>query len=100
MAWSLANRSVLLRFSAKRGTSTRVELRSPDPSCNPYLAFATILAACLDGVRNKIEPPKPVEANIYKLSDKDRKKIAGVFYNRLYGKIFDCQDCFGRTYFG
>jgi glutamine synthetase len=75
MAWSLANRSALLRVPAKRGVSTRVELRSPDPSCNPYLAFATILAACLDGVRNKIEPPKPVEANIYKLSDKERKKM-------------------------
>lgn len=75
MAWSLANRSALLRVPAKRGVSTRVELRSPDPSCNPYLAFATILAACLDGVRNKIEPPKPVEANIYKLSEKERKKM-------------------------
>ena len=75
MAWSLANRSALLRVPAKRGISTRVELRSPDPSCNPYLAFATILAACLDGVRNKIEPPKPVEANIYKLSDKERKRL-------------------------
>ena len=75
MAWSLANRSALLRVPAKRGVSTRVELRSPDPSCNPYLAFATILAACLDGVRNKIEPPKPVEANIFKLSEKDRKKM-------------------------
>ena len=75
MAWSLANRSALLRVPAKRGVSTRVELRSPDPSCNPYLAFATILAACLDGVRNKIEPPKPVDANIYKLSEKERKRF-------------------------
>ena len=74
MAWSLANRSALLRVPAKRGVSTRVELRSPDPSCNPYLAFATILAACLDGVRNKIEPPKPVDANIYKLTEKERKR--------------------------
>ena len=75
MAWSLANRSALLRVPAKRGVSTRVELRSPDPSCNPYLAFATILAACIDGVRNKIEPPKPVEANIYKLTEKERKRM-------------------------
>ena len=75
MAWSLANRSALLRVPAKRGVSTRVELRSPDPACNPYLAFATILAACLDGVRNKIEPPKPVDANIYKLSEKERKRM-------------------------
>jgi glutamine synthetase len=74
-AWSIANRSVLIRVPAKRGSATRIELRSPDPSCNPYLAFATILAACIDGVKHKIEPPKPVEANIYKLTDKDRKRM-------------------------
>ena len=74
LAWSLANRSALLRVPAKRGNSTRVELRSPDPACNPYLAFAAILEACLDGVRNKIEPPAPVESNIYKLTTKERKK--------------------------
>ena len=74
LAWSLANRSALLRVPAKRGVSTRVELRSPDPSCNPYLAFAAILESCLDGVRNKIDPPAPVESNIYKLTAKERKK--------------------------
>lgn len=74
LAWSLANRSALLRVPAKRGVSTRVELRSPDPACNPYLAFAAILESCLDGVRNKIDPPAPVESNIYKLSAKERKK--------------------------
>lgn len=74
LAWSLANRSALLRVPAKRGVSTRVELRSPDPACNPYLAFAAILEACLDGIRNKIDPPAPVESNIYKLTTKERKK--------------------------
>lgn len=74
LAWSLANRSALLRVPAKRGNATRVELRSPDPACNPYLAFATILQACLDGVKNKIDPPAPVESNIYKLTTKERKK--------------------------
>lgn len=74
LAWSLANRSALVRVPAKRGVSTRVELRSPDPSCNPYLAFAAILEACLDGIRNKIDPPAPVESNIYKLTSKERKK--------------------------
>lgn len=73
LAWSLANRSALLRVPAKRGVSTRVELRSPDPACNPYLAFASILEACLDGIRNKIDPPAPVESNIYKLTSKERK---------------------------
>lgn len=74
LAWSLANRSALLRVPAKRGISTRVELRSPDPACNPYLAFAAILESCLDGIRNKIDPPAPVESNIYKLTSKERKK--------------------------
>lgn len=74
LAWSLANRSALLRVPAKRGNATRVELRSPDPSCNPYLAFATILEACMVGLRNKIEPPEAVEANIYHLSEREKKK--------------------------
>lgn len=75
LAWSLANRSALLRVPSKRGVSTRVELRSPDPSCNPYLAFAVILGACLDGMKNKINPPELVEANIYALTEEERKKM-------------------------
>ena len=88
LAWSLANRSALVRVPAKRGISTRVELRSPDPSCNPYLAFAAILEAALDGIRNKIDPPTPVESNIYKLTTKERKKqridsLPGSLYEAL-----------------
>ena len=74
LAWSLANRSALLRVPAKRGNATRVELRSPDPSCNPYLAFAVILGACMDGIKNKIEPPKQVVANIYALTAEERRR--------------------------
>lgn len=77
LAWSLANRSALIRVPAKRGVSTRVELRSPDPSCNPYMALATILGAILDGIENKIEPPKPVEENIYGMTPKELKQ-AGI----------------------
>lgn len=73
VAWSTANRSALLRVPAKRGNATRVELRSPDPAANPYLAFAAMLLAGLDGVKNKIDPPSPVAANIYKLSADERK---------------------------
>ncbi|MDR0449510.1 MAG: type I glutamate--ammonia ligase [Rickettsiales bacterium] len=73
MAWSMANRSALVRVPAKRGKATRVELRSPDPSCNPYLAFAVILQACMDGIKNKIQPAAPVEENIYKLSEAERE---------------------------
>ena len=88
LAWSLANRSALVRVPAKRGISTRVELRSPDPSCNPYLAFAAILEAALDGIRNKIDPPAPVESNIYKLTTKERKNqridsLPGSLYEAL-----------------
>ena len=74
LAWSIANRSVLIRVPAKRGNATRVELRSPDPSCNPYLALAVILEAIIDGVQNKIKPPLQVENNIYKMDDRERKR--------------------------
>lgn len=93
-AWSLANRSALLRVPAKRGNATRVELRSPDPSCNPYLAFAAILEACLDGVRNKIDPPAPVESNIYKLTMKERKKQR---IDSLPGNLSEALDCLDKS---
>ncbi|MCK5757759.1 MAG: type I glutamate--ammonia ligase [Clostridiales bacterium] len=74
VAWSAKNRSPLIRIPAARGKATRLELRNPDPSCNPYLALAGILAAGLDGIENKIEPPAPVNANIFEMSEKSRKK--------------------------
>ncbi len=94
LAWSLANRSALLRVPAKRGISTRVELRSPDPACNPYLAFAAILEACLDGIRNKIDPPAPVESNIYKLTSKERKKQR---IDSLPGSLAEALDCMDKS---
>ena len=74
LAWSLANRSALIRVPAKRKDATRVELRSPDPSCNPYLALAVILGAIIDGVENHIEPPLQVEENIYEMTPKELKR--------------------------
>lgn len=71
IAWAAKNRSPLVRIPAKRGNSTRIELRSPDPSCNPYLAFAVMLMAGLDGIKNKLEPPEPLETNIYSLSSEE-----------------------------
>ena len=94
LAWSLANRSALLRVPAKRGSSTRVELRSPDPACNPYLAFAAILEACMDGIRNKIDPPAPVESNIYKLTSKERKKQR---IDALPGSLSEALECLDRS---
>lgn len=75
MAWSYRNRSPLVRVPAKRGPSTRVELRSPDPSCNPYLALAACLRAGLDGIKNKIEPPPSCDRNIYELTAGERQEL-------------------------
>ena len=72
LAWSASNRSALIRIPAKRGASTRVELRNPDPSCNPYLAIAVALAAGLDGIKNKIKPPAETTANIYHMNADER----------------------------
>jgi glutamine synthetase len=75
IAWSAQNRSPLVRIPAKRGMSTRIELRSPDPSCNPYLALAICLQAGLDGIKNKITPPAPCDRNIYEMSMAERKEF-------------------------
>lgn len=75
LAWSMRNRSPLIRVPARRGEGTRCELRMPDPSCNPYLAFSAMLAAGLDGVRNEIEPPPPVTANVYTMSARERGRL-------------------------
>lgn len=77
IAWSASNRSPLVRIPAKRGNSTRIELRNPDPAANPYLALAGILKAGLDGIKNKIEPPAPVLSNVYHM-DEDEKKEKGI----------------------
>lgn len=68
LAWSAANRSALIRVPAPRKQGTRLELRSPDPACNPYLALAGCLAAGLDGICRKLEPPRAVKGNLYALS--------------------------------
>jgi glutamine synthetase len=75
ISWSAANRSALVRVPAARGNSTRAELRSPDPMCNPYLTFACMLAAGMDGIKNKIMPPDMTNANIYHMDAKERKKL-------------------------
>lgn len=71
-AWSAANRSALLRVPAKRGKATRVELRSPDPATNPYLAFAALVTAGMDGIERQLTPPEPMTVNIYKMSELER----------------------------
>ena len=73
MAWSASNRSALIRIPAARGQATRVELRSPDPACNPYLAFAVCLAAGLDGIEKGLTPPAEITKNIYAMDEETRK---------------------------
>jgi len=75
IAWSSANRSPLIRIPSERGNSTRIELRSPDPCANPYLALAVCLAAGLDGIKNKLTPPDSVDMNIFELSKEERTKL-------------------------
>jgi glutamine synthetase len=74
VAWSHQNRSPLVRVPARRERGTRLELRMPDPSANPYLALAVQLGAGLDGVRRKLEPPETIEKNIWTLSVRERRR--------------------------
>lgn len=77
ISWSAQNRSALVRVPASRQQGTRVELRSPDPACNPYLAIAVVIKAGLDGIKNKTTPPPSLTQNIYQMNAKERSE-AGV----------------------
>lgn len=68
IAWSSSNRSPLVRIPSSRGLSTRVELRSVDPSANPYLSMSVVLRAGLDGIKRKLEVPAPIDRNIYSMT--------------------------------
>ena len=71
LVWSTSNRSCLVRIPASRGKGTRVELRCPDPTCNPYLEMALCLAAGLDGIKKGLKPAPSYDKNVFKLSDED-----------------------------
>lgn len=75
VSWSLKNRSPLVRVPSRRGPGTRVELRSPDPAANPYLALAGMLAAGLDGIEKRRPSREPVDANIAELSHRERRRL-------------------------
>ena len=75
IAWSASNRSPLIRIPAGRGSATRLELRCPDPSANPYLTLAACLAAGLDGIKNKLTPQDGVDSNIFELSSEERDRL-------------------------
>jgi glutamine synthetase len=74
IVWSERNRSPMARVPDRRGNGTRVEIRTPDPACNPYLAFAVMIAAGLDGIRNKTSPGEPVNKNIFEMSQREKRR--------------------------
>ncbi len=74
VAWSEKNRSPLVRVPARRGMSTRCELRMPDPSCNPYLALACMMAAGLDGIERGLDAGEPVNKNIFTMSEREKRR--------------------------
>ena len=77
LSWALRNRADLIRvpeYKPGDENATRIEFRSPDPACNPYLAFSVMLAAGLEGIEKEYQVPDPVEENVYKMSEEERKK--------------------------
>ena len=90
LAWSASNRSALIRIPASRGQSTRVELRCPDPACNPYLAIAACLAAGLDGIERGLVPPAEITENIFAMTE-DERHAHGI--HSLSGTLRDAIKC-------
>jgi len=90
ITWSGPNRSSLIRIPAGRGLSTRLEFRSPDPTCNPYLTFAVILAAGLDGIKRGIDPGDAVDLNVYHLTAAERKAMG---IRTLPANLKEALDC-------
>ncbi len=81
ISWAATNRSALIRvpgISPGREKTTRIELRCPDPSANPYLAFAVMLGAGLDGIKNKMTPPRAAEEDLFHVSDSKRNRLAAM----------------------
>ena len=86
IAWSGKNRSPLIRIPASRGAGTRVEVRCPDPTANPYLAIALMLAAGLDGIKKNLTPPPAVNKNIFAMTDEE---MAALGVESLPGNLYD-----------
>jgi len=75
VAWSMRNRSPMIRVPERRGAGTRVELRTPDPSANPYLALTVMLAAGMDGLATDADWREPINTNIYEMSHRERRRL-------------------------
>jgi glutamine synthetase len=96
ICWSAKNRSPLIRIPASRDSETRVELRNPDPSANPYLTLAVCLAAGLDGIKRKLEIPKSVDRNIYTMTEEERR-TEGV--EELPANLYEAIQCLNEDKF-
>jgi len=96
IAWSVTNRSPLIRIPATRGNNTRIELRNPDPSANPYLVLALCLAAGLDGIQRELKVPAAIDCNIFVMTEAERKK-AGI--DRLPENLYEAIKCMREDQF-
>ncbi|NBH83976.1 type I glutamate--ammonia ligase [bacterium C-53] len=96
IAWSTVNRSPLIRIPTTRGEGTRIELRSPDPSANPYLALAVCLRAGLSGIRCKMEPPEAVSGNLMEMTDEEKGKAS---VTSLPGSLMEAVEAMERDDF-
>ena len=97
ICWAQRNRSALIRvprYSEGRERSTRLELRCSDPSCNPYLAFAVMLAAGLKGIEEEVEPPNPVEEDVYGFDD---RKLARFYIKTLPADLGEAIEEFRKS---
>jgi len=89
VSWARRNRSDLIRipeYQPGKENATRVEFRSPDPACNPYLAFTVMLAAGLEGIEKDYELPPPVEENVFEMAEEERER-RGI--EMLPGNLFE-----------
>ena len=94
IAWSEKNPGPLVRVPAARGGDTRIELRMPDPSCNPYLALAVMLRSGLDGIEKELDPGPPVNKNIYKMSHRERRHLR---IDELPGNLSEALDALEKS---
>ncbi|MCS7280018.1 MAG: glutamine synthetase family protein [Desulfobacterota bacterium] len=93
ISWARRNRSTLVRvplYKPGKEKATRVEYRSPDPACNPYLAFACMLRAGLEGIKNKYPLPDPIEEDLYEMSAERRKELK---IESLPGSLYEAIEC-------
>ena len=102
ISWSALNRSPLIRIPAARGAGTRVEFRSPDGAANPYLVMALCLAAGLDGIENKLLPPKQVGKNMYMMTEQQMRSMHIGDLPRTLGEACQAfeEDAFLQTVLG